>query len=126
MQNTINGRKHDGQRSPQSPAERGPALMPWGRFDDEYPHNRKVRKLSHEAFRLDVSGILWCAKYLTDGFVCDDDLPLVCAEVRHPQRAAEELANRRRWERLSGGWFIHDYLQYNPSAAQVRADRAGK
>lgn len=97
--------------------------MPWGRFDDQYAHNRKVRKLSDQAFRLDVSGILWCCHYTTDGFISDDDLPLVCAEVRNPQRAARELADRRRWERIEGGWYVHDYLDYNPSAEQVAAER---
>lgn len=100
--------------------------MPWGRFDDEYPHNRKIRKLSHEAFRLDVSGILWANKYGTDGFIADDDLPLVCTEVRRAERCAEELANRGRWERVHGGWYIHDFLDYNPSAEQVAADREAR
>lgn len=95
--------------------------MPWGRFDDGYAHNRKIRKLSDQAFRLDVAGILWANAYGTDGFISDDDLELVCAEVRKPGRTAKELEDRRRWERVEGGWRIHHFLDYNPSAEQLRA-----
>lgn len=97
--------------------------MPWGRFDDGYASNRKVRKLSDQAFRLDVAGILWCAKYSTDGFIQEDDLPLLCSEIRSPNGKADELVTKGRWERVEGGWLIHDYLDYNPSAEQIQEER---
>lgn len=100
--------------------------MPWARFDDRYPSNRKVRKLSHEAFRLDVSAICWSSENLTDGCIPDDDLPFVCSEIRNPQRFAKELEDKGRWERLPGAWFIHDFFDYQPRAEQVRAARAAK
>jgi hypothetical protein len=100
--------------------------MPWARFDDRYPSNRKIRKLSHEAFRLDVSGICWCNENLTDGFIPDVDLPFVCSEIRNPKKVAKELEDKQRWERLPGGWLIHDYFDYQPRAEQIRAARKAK
>jgi hypothetical protein len=99
--------------------------MPWARFDDRYPSHRKIRKLSDAAFRLDVSAVCWSAENLTDGFIAHDDLMIV-ADVRDPESAAEELVARGRWEVRPGGWAIHDYLEYNPSAEQVKSERTQK
>lgn len=37
---------------------------------------------------------------------------------------AKELVTREVWERLPDGWQIHDYLDYNKSADQIRSERA--
>lgn len=97
--------------------------MPWARFDDRYPSNRKVRPLSDAAFRLDVSAVCWSNENLTDGVIARDELTLV-ADIRHHAKAAEELVLRGRWDKTEGGWQIHDFLVYNPSRDQVLADRA--
>jgi hypothetical protein len=99
--------------------------MPWARFEDRFPSNRKIRKLDDAAFRLYVSAICWSSENLTDGVVEADDLPLV-SDVRQPSDAVQTLVRLGLWEELSGGWFIHDYFEYNPTAEQVRADRALK
>lgn len=109
--------------------------MPWVRIDDRYPSHRKVGPLSDPAFRLDVSAWCWSAENLTDGHVGPDELALIPA-IRQPAKAAAELVRRGRWH-LPGhdcqsehcrpivdGWLIHDYLVYNKSAVEVRADRA--
>lgn len=97
--------------------------MPWARFDDRYPSNRKVRPLSDAAFRLDVSAVCWSNENLTDGVIRSDELTL-CADIRNHPKAAEELVLRGRWIKVEGGWEIHDFLVYNPSRDQVLAERA--
>jgi hypothetical protein len=97
--------------------------MPWARFDDRYPSNRKVRPLSDAAFRLDVSAVCWSNENLTDGRIRGDELTLV-ADIRNHPKAAEELVLRGRWLKTEDGWEIHDFLVYNPSRDQVLADRA--
>lgn len=97
--------------------------MPWARFDDRYPSNRKVRPLSDAAFRLDVSAVCWCNENLTDGHIRLDELTLT-ADIKKHAQAAEELVLRGRWDKVEGGWQIHDFLVYNPSRDQVLADRA--
>jgi hypothetical protein len=96
--------------------------MPWVRFDDRFPTHRKVRRLSDAAFRLHVSAIHWCAEHLTDGHVPADELDLV-SDVRDPKAAVAEL-EPKLWEPLEDGWLIHDFLEYQPSAAEVRSTRA--
>lgn len=97
--------------------------MPWARFDDRYPSNRKVRPLSDQAFRMDVSAICWCNENLTNGFIPGDELPLV-SDLKRPLKVAAELVSRGRWDVVPGGWEIHHFLDYNKSADQVREERA--
>ena len=99
--------------------------MPWARFEDRFPSNRKIRKLDDAEFRLYVSAICWSAENLTDGVVEVDDLPLV-SDVRQPSDSVQTLVRLGLWEERPGGWFIHDYFEYNPTAEQVRAERALK
>jgi len=114
-------------------------LMPWVRFDDHFPANRKVDGLSDTAFRLHVSAIFWCARNLTDGVVPEGDLELVTARVRAPARFATQLVERGLWHEAGhacgssncpvpgpDGWVIHDYLEYQPGKDAVTRQRKAK
>ncbi|MEO3860922.1 hypothetical protein [Acrocarpospora sp. B8E8] len=120
--------------------------MPWVRFDDQYPINRKVSRLSDAAYRLHSSAIFWCARNLTDGFVPEEDLEDVCARVRTPERFVTEFLDRGLFHEIGTpcdsescpanpsndvtdtvtgkrGWLIHDYFDYQPTKSKVLADR---
>ncbi len=100
--------------------------MPWVRLDDRFPSHRKVRLLSDPAFRLYVSAVCWSAENLTDGVIGTKELRLV-SDVRSAPKRAQELVDHGLWDVIDGvGWRIHDYLEYNPSAEKVRADRKAK
>lgn len=99
--------------------------MPWVRFDDRFPTHRKVRRLSDSAFRLHVSAIHWCSEHLTDGHIPDAELELV-SDSRSPRRAVAELERAGLWHAVEDGWEIHDFLEYQPSASKVRAEREAK
>lgn len=96
--------------------------MPWVKLDDRFPSHRKVALLSDRAFRLYVSALCWASENLTEGRILDRELPLV-ARVRGPKTVAKELEEAQLWDRVEGGWMIHDYLEYNPDRARVQADR---
>ncbi|MFF9554555.1 hypothetical protein ACF1DY_01805 [Streptomyces albus] len=99
--------------------------MPWVRLDDRFPTNRKVRLLSDGAFRLYVSAICWSAENLTDGRIKAAELRLV-ADVRSAKKRADELVEAGLWEPTDDGWLIHDYHEYQPTAARVHAERKAK
>ncbi|MEU2134950.1 hypothetical protein [Streptomyces sp. NPDC018352] len=100
--------------------------MPWVRLDDRFPSHRKIRLLSHQAFRLYVSGLCYAAENLTDGRIPAEELRIV-ADIKTSKAAAKELVERGLWEvSEEGGWSIHDYLEYNPGSDQVRAERDAK
>ncbi len=111
--------------------------MPWVLFDDQYPIHRKVAGLSDTAFRLHSAAIFWCRRNGTDGFVSEEDLDQVCAQVRTPARFAAECVRRGTWHDAgfacpSGncpapmegkGWVIHDYLEYQPTKDETEVAR---
>ena len=121
--------------------------MPWVRFDDQFTVHRKVDGLSDTAFRLHVAAIFWSARNLTDGFVPEDDLDLVCARVRAPARFAAECMDRGIWhppgtecdsakcpanpeadakQPASRCFAVHDYFEYQPTRRKVLKDREMK
>lgn len=97
--------------------------MPWVKLDDQIMRNPKVRGISRDAFALHVAGLCYCATALTDGRIPDRDLPLVAAEALAPESSASDLEKADLWERTDDGWMIHDYLDYQPSRADVMDDR---
>lgn len=96
--------------------------MPWVRLDDRFPSHRKVALLSDRAFRLYVSALCWSSENLTEGKILDRELAVV-ARVRSTKAAAKELEVAQLWDRVPDGWQIHDFLEYNPDRAKVKAGR---
>lgn len=96
--------------------------MPWVRLDDRFPSHRKVALLSDRAFRLYVSALCWSSENLTEGLIHDRELSVV-ARIRGLKGAAKELQEAQLWDRADGGWQIHDFLEYNPDRAKVKAER---
>lgn len=97
--------------------------MPWVKLDDRFPSHRKVALLSDRAFRLYVSALCWSSENLTEGHITQRELPLVSARLRGVKAAAGELEAAQLWDRVDGGWEIHDFLEYNPDRAKVKSER---
>lgn len=96
--------------------------MPWVRLDDRFPSHRKVALLSDRAFRLYVSALCWCSENLTEGTILDRELTVI-TRIRGLKAAATDLEKAGLWDRIEGGWQVHDYLEYNPDRAKVQAER---
>lgn len=97
--------------------------MPWVKLDDQFLNNTKTRAAGVQGRALYIAGLLYCAQLLTDGRIPAKDLPLVAASAEVPVRHAKVLVEFGLWERDPSGYVVHDYLTYNPSAEQVRAER---
>lgn len=78
--------------------------------------------VSVDACWLDICGMGYCAEYLTDGFISDAAIGDLDSRLRRFRVYARELIECGRWERVEGGYRIHDYLHYNPSAAEAAAE----
>lgn len=97
--------------------------MAHAQFDDLYADHPKVAGLSDAAFRLHTTGILYCARNLTDGLISADDVPRLVRKFR--RAALVELVERGLWGNvLDDAYSIHDYLDWNPSKAEVEKRRA--
>jgi hypothetical protein len=105
--------------------------MSWARLDDAYYRHPKVQAAGAYGMCLDIAGICYAADHATDGFIPDVALPTLLAFANRTQHkeAAAQLVKVGRWLRDEdrGGWWVHDFLDYNPSAAdRSKASQAAK
>lgn len=102
--------------------------MPWVKVDDSFYSHPKVVTAGVEATGLYIMALTYSSHHLTDGHV-----PAAWVAQMVGKRAAklgEALVNAGAgsyehglWEVNGTGWVIHDYLDFNPSRAQVENKR---
>jgi hypothetical protein len=91
----------------------------WGKVDDKLHSSPKWRGCSKGARALWVTSLSWCMDQLTDGRV-----PVgMLAVLDGTKREAGELVRVGLWETVEGGWVFHDWSEYQPDAASVKAKR---
>src|SRR4030095_7801583 len=102
----------------------------WARLDDELIDHQKVFTAGELigkngpaiALGFYTVGLLWCCKHLTDG-----ELPMsVVSSFRHvanPRSIADARAKAGLWDKNGNGYHIHDFEDFNPSAASVKRKR---
>lgn len=97
--------------------------MPWGRMDDKFHRNRKVRELRRVKGGREALGtwVYWWSWCLDDpdlsGFVPSDELPPADAKV------APLLVEVGLWDEVDGGYRFHDFAEYNPTRTQIEAKK---
>lgn len=96
--------------------------MAWVRLDDGFPDHPKAVQAGPMACWLFVCGIAYANRYLTDGFVPERQLPRLI-EAKKPGALAAVLVEVGLWEIVEGGFRIHDYLDYQPSAEKVKHEQ---
>lgn len=94
--------------------------MPWFKIDDGFWSHPKVLELSPEALALWVRAGSYCAGHLTDGEVKPSILRLMGASDEH----AVELTAAGLWDFDGAVWSFHDWVEYQPTREQVKAERA--
>lgn len=98
--------------------------MAWLRLDPGFSRHVKRLRSSPAASWLWICSMDYCATYLTDGFVPDAAVPTLAAiPLRRLQACVDQLLSVSSWELVEGGYFVHDYLEYNPSSMQVKSER---
>ena len=102
--------------------------MAYTNTDYSFWTNPKVRKAGRDAAFLYIAGNGFCNEYLTDGFISDTDIDTVAfnAFQRQPKNAVELLVRAGLWDRVPGGYRIHDYLDYNKSKQEIEELRSKK
>ena len=98
--------------------------MTWARLDDGFHSHPKVKATSLAGRGLFATAIAYSAQHLTDGFL-REQVMLDMARLRHGRAALRELVEHELLDRVEGGYAIHDFLDYNPSRADVQAGREG-
>lgn len=97
--------------------------MAWIKIDDSFPDHPKVVGLSDSAFRVHISGLCYCGKYLTDGLI---PMQIASRFANNDMSVIVELTNAELWREdvSNNGFRIHDYLAHQTSKEQVEVKRA--
>ena len=92
--------------------------MPWFKVDDSFDMHTKAVRAGNAALGLWVRCGAYCARHLTDGFIAAEVVKLYGRPVD-----ARALVAAGLWEAVEGGYRMHDYHDYNPTAKAVHDDR---
>lgn len=99
--------------------------MPFLLVDDGFDEHRKIEALSDRAYRLHHCGLTHCSRNLTDGLVSKTALRGLNARLKSSRKHVNELVAFGLWVEHPGhGFIIKNYLEWNPTRAEVEAKRA--
>lgn len=95
--------------------------MAWARFDDQYHRNPKVLSVAATARWLHAASVTHCrlGRSLT-GFMTTLEAEGLAVEQSVSRRAIQELAVAGLWDRVDGGFVVHDYPDYLPESSKER------
>lgn len=96
--------------------------MVWIRIDDQIAHHPKFIAAGPIASWLWVCGNGYCNKYLTDGFIPTSALKTI-GSVTNAVKWADRLVEAGLWDMVTGGYRVHDFHDFNPTAEQVKEKR---
>lgn len=93
--------------------------MTWVKLSDDFATHPKVIGLSDVALRTLIESYCYAARHMTDGHLA---VPVVAK--LGTKRIRTELVDAGLWDTNGdGGVLIHDYLEYNPSRAEILAQK---
>lgn len=114
--------------------------MAWVKLDDAFLDHPKFIEAGPLAGYMAITAIAWSNRNLMDGFIPQRQVPRLVnlegfahrmwngelsggGEDAKAEVLANELVDAGLWEKVDGGYRIHDYHDYQPSAEAVRAER---
>ena len=99
--------------------------MAWVKLHDGFPEHPKLEAAGDLAGWLFVCALCYCNRAETDGFVPDGRVAKLTG-LKQPERLAERLVEVGLFDRAEGGYEIHDYLEFQPSASDLKRQRDQK
>lgn len=100
--------------------------MPWVKFSDDWYDDHELIEAGPAAMLVWPVLITWCARNLTDG-------KIPSGQVRRlvdwhtlgidPEQAIAPLVANGRLQDIAGGYYVTNYLDYQPSREKVLEDR---
>lgn len=117
--------------------------MAWIRIDDHFDEHPKLAQVGPLGWGIWLAGLAYCNRNLTDGFIpravaknlCDDTIYLPGGELQIALTSGmaghdfdgswsiEIMLQARLWDEAVGGYQVHDYLDFQPSRAEVEEAR---
>src|SRR5260221_7898947 len=99
--------------------------MVWVKLDDQFFSHPKVLRAGRDARDVYLVALTYAGQHLTDGYIPEGALPIIgqTAIGGDCTACAAKLVEIGLWETAAGGYFVHDYLGYQQSRADVEHDR---
>jgi hypothetical protein len=98
--------------------------MTWATFDDKFYQHPKVLTAGRDAAWLWAAAIGYCNAHNTDGFVATGALPMLAMDgLKKAEALAQRCVTAKLFDVVNGGYYVHDFLDWNDSAAVVKARR---
>lgn len=91
--------------------------MTWVKIDDGMIDHPKIIGISDRALRLYLFGLCYSSRHLTDGFVPEQ------IARQFGRKFPAELVKAGLWDDADSGYKVHDYGEYQPTAAAVKEQR---
>ena len=91
--------------------------MSWIKLDENFTENPKIIAAGYAAAMLYIAGLGYCARNQTDGFIPDVAVVGMLRSRRCPL-LAHKLTTSGLWVVTEGGYFVHDYLEWQRSREQ--------
>jgi hypothetical protein len=94
----------------------------YARFTLDYADSHKIAPLSDAAFRAHVRMVLWSRRYLTDGKIPARMALVIAGKTRVlDELTANDPINPSLVRDEAGDYWLHDFLEHQPSRLQVEA-----
>jgi hypothetical protein len=107
--------------------------MTWGRLDDSFYDNPKVLaalEIDVASIALHARAIAYAARHEKDGHLTQHAVCSLMPSQPDRESAVAALTQTGLWHENGEGYVIHDFLDYNPSRAELvekrRRDRERK
>lgn len=100
--------------------------MSWAKLSDDYHDNPKMVALGLTATGLHARAVAYCAKHETDGKVPKAWVAGQLSELKpvERRRTLQALLDNNALSENGVAYVVNDYLDYNPSKADLEARRA--
>ena len=93
--------------------------MAWTRIDDKFYENSKILDAGPLGAHLYIAGLIHCNAKRTDGFIADCFISGIGGDAFDSKRFAKKLVENKLWDRVEGGYQVHDFLQFNKSKEEI-------
>lgn len=96
--------------------------MTWVRMDDSWPFNRKLLGVEPCERLMWCMSIAYCSSQNTDGRIDWHMARMLgfLAGADDLEQSIDRLVGARLWDADGDGWMVHDYLDFNFTAAERR------
>lgn len=96
--------------------------MAWVKIDDQAPRNEKLLRAGPAAAWMWLCGIAHGQAQMTEGFIADISLSTIgVTGADRSRKLADVLVRCGLFDRVDGGYQVHDYLEHNETREEALA-----